>query len=323
VCAGGGGTIGDAPAMPFFPRTSGGFCLDPNGPAKTFGEEAAEPIDHICDIFDGECEIYRGYGVRRLVEARYVDGAGSPATVDIHLSKFGTTEGAYAMFTRRVVGDGDPADEATPHPIEGGGAAALGTGNAYLWRGLYLAELTYNDETAAEGAPIKAAGDRLLPPLVKDMGARLPGETILPASAAGLPAEGRLPLGIRFVTQDALGVTGLGAAAFGYYRAGDKRFRIAVLARADAEQAKDALATLGKQPGATKEKGLGDGALRLLRKGGDGVPVEWLVARAGKEVVAVGDEERVLRGPAEERAKVSLSHDEKADRLKKAVAGMP
>src|SRR5436189_796756 len=64
-------------------------------------EGAPLPLDQICDLFDGECEIYKGFHVRRVLEARYIDGAGSPATIDIHLSKFGTTESAYAMFTKR------------------------------------------------------------------------------------------------------------------------------------------------------------------------------------------------------------------------------
>src|SRR6185312_11902450 len=114
ACAAGGGKIADAASAPFFPAVNGAFCLDPNGGDKAFGEGAPLPIDHICDLFDGECEIYKGCGVKRVVEARYVDGKGSSATIDVHLSKFATVEGAYAMFTRRVVGDGDPADEATP-----------------------------------------------------------------------------------------------------------------------------------------------------------------------------------------------------------------
>ncbi len=318
----GGGKIADAASAPFFPRLAGGFCLDPNGGDKTFGEGASLPIDHICDLFDGECEIYKGYGVRRVVEARYVDGGGTPATIDVHLSKFGTTEGAYAMFTRRVVGDGDPAEDSTPRPIEGGGAAALGLGNAYLWRGLYLAELTYTNENAAEAA-IKAAGERLLPPLIKEMGALIPGDTALPPAAAALPKGGLLPLGVRFSTKDLLGVDGVGAGAFGYYKDGAKRWRVASVARADADQAKDVLSTLGKLPGATREKYIGDGAVRLMRKDGEGPPAEWVFARAGKAVLGVGDEARVLRAgqTADEHAKVTLTKDEKVDRLKKLLPG--
>jgi hypothetical protein len=320
ACAGGGGKIADAASAAFFPPSSGGFCLDPNGGDKAFGEGASLPIDHICDLFDGECEIYKRYGVRRVVEARYVDGAGSPATIDVHLSKFGTTEGAYAMFTQRVVGDGDPADEATPRPIAGGGAAALGLGNAYLWRGLYLAEVTYDNEAAAEAA-IRAASEKLLPPLVKEMGDKLPGETQIPAAAAALPKGDLLPLGLRFVTKDLLGVGGVGAGAFGYYRAGAKRFRFASLVRADADQSKDVLSTLAKLPGASKEKYIGEGAVRLMHGDGEGAPVEWIFARSGKSVLGIGDEPRVLRAgmSADEHARLTLTKDEKVDRLKKAL----
>jgi hypothetical protein len=320
ACASGGGTIADPASAPFFPRLARGFCLDPNGGDKAFGEGASLSLDHICDIFDGECEVYRGFGVRRVVEARYVDGAGGPATIDVHLSKFATTEGAYAMFTKRTVGDGDPADEATPRPSEGGGAAALGIGNAYLWRGQYLVELTYDDESSAEAA-IKAAGERLLPPLVAEMGAKLPGDTQPPPAVQALPKDARLPMGTVYVTTDLLGVDGVGGGAFGYYREGDKRWRVLAIARADADQAKDVLGTFAKLPGATKEKGAGDAAVRVMRKDSDGIAVEWVVARAGKDVLGVGDEVRALRAgmSADEHAKVTLTKAEKLERLKKAI----
>jgi hypothetical protein len=320
ACAGGGGTLADAATAPFLPRVSGGFCLDPNGGDKAFGEGAPLPIDHICDLFDGECEVYRGYGVRRVTEARYVDGAATPATIDVHVSRFATSEGAYAMFTRRVVGDGDPADDSTPRPIDGGGAGALGVGNAYVWRGLYLVELTYNDQTAAEAA-VRAAGDRLLPGLVKDVGARLPGDVSLPPAATALPKESLLPLGVRFVTKDVLGVDGVGPGAIGYYRAGATRWRVASIQRSDADQAKDVLGTLAKQKGATREKGLGDGVVRVMRRESEGLAAEWLFARSGKTVFGVGDEPRVLRSSqtAEDHAKVTLTKDEKLERLKKIL----
>ncbi|MDI1477762.1 DUF6599 family protein [Polyangium sp. y55x31] len=321
ACAGGGGTLSDAQSAAFFPRTTANFCLDPNGGDKTYGEGGSLPLDQICDMFDGECEIYKGFGVRRVVELRYVDGGGSAATIDVHLSKFGSTEGAYAMFTKRVVGDGDPAGEDTPRPIEGGGAAALGLGTAYLWRGAHLAEITYNDEAAAEPA-IKALGDKLLAPLVKEIGAKLPGETALPPAAAALPEANRIPLGVRVVTKDLLGIPSTGGGAFGYYKDGDKRYRFAVMVRADDEQAKDVLATLGKGPGAQKEKGIGDGAVRFMSKEGEAPAVEWIVARTGSRLVGIGDEVRVLRSgmTADEVTKVSLGKDEKIARLKDAIA---
>jgi hypothetical protein len=324
TCAGGGGQLSDAASAPFFPRVSAGFCLDPNGGDKTYGESASLPLDKICDMFDGECEIYKDFQVRRVVELRYVDGSSSPATIDIHLSKFATGENAYAMFTKRVVGDGDPALPDTPKPTSGGGAAALGVGNAYLWRGLYLAEITYNDESAAEIA-IKAAGEKLLKPLVYEIGSKLPGDMSLPASAQALPLEQQLPLGIRLVTKDALGVQGIGGGAYGYYQEGDKRYRILSMVRNDADQAKDILLSLSKRPGASKEKSAGDGGVRIMHKEKETPAAEWIFARRGKAVFGLGDEIRVLRDgmTAEESAKVSLSKDEKIVRLKKIVAPSP
>jgi hypothetical protein len=319
ACTSGGGKIADAASAPFFPRVTSGYCLDPNGGDKAFGDGAALPLDEICSLFDGECEIYKGYGVRRVVQAHYVNGAGTAATIDVNVSRFGTSEGAYAMFTRRVVGDGDPADDSTPKPTPGGGSAALGLGNAYLWRGLYLVELTYNNQDAAEAA-MKAAGETLLPPLVREMGDKLPGETALPPAAAALPKENLIPLGIRYITKDLLGETGSGAGAFGYYRAGDKRYRVAVIARGDADQAKDVLSTLGKVRGAAKEKNIADGAVRFMHKEGEAPPAEWVFARSGKLVLGVGDEPRSLKATmsADEHAKVTLSKEEKIDRLKKS-----
>ncbi len=115
----------------------------------------------------------------------------------------------------------------------------------------------------------------------------------------------------------------MGAGAFGYYKSGAKRWRVASLVRADADQAKDVLATLAKLPGATREKYVGDGAVRVMLKDGESAPVEWIFARAGKQVLGVGDEPRVLRAgqTADEHAKVTLTKDEKIDRLKKILRG--
>lgn len=313
--------VADAASAPFFPGKVQSFCIDPNGGDKAFGEGAPLPLDGICDLFDGECEIYKGFGVRRVVDARYVDGGGSAATIDVHLSKFATGEGAYAMFTQRVVGDGDPAGEDAPRPIEGGSAAALGVGIAYLYRGVYLAELTYADPAASE-ATTRAQGDKLLPELAKSMGDKLPGEIGLPLAASRLPKEHLVPLGIRYVTGDLLGVEGVGAGALGYYKDGEKRYRMSVIVRPDIEQAKDVLGTFGKVPGAIKEKNLGEGAFRFTRKAAEGgIPLEWVVARSGKAVIGVGDEETAIRAGmnADEVAKRSLGQPEKIERLKKAL----
>lgn len=289
-----------------FPSEAGTFCLDPAGSDRAYGKGAAKPLPDICNLFDGECDIYLSGGVLRVVEARYVDGEGSGATIDVYLSMYKSPEAAYAMFTKRVVGDLDPAHPDMAKPTAGGGVAALGIGNAYLWRGAHLAEITYNDAAANTEAEIRQRANALLPGLVESFGAKLPGDTKLPVSAAKLPQEHRLKLGLRFVNKEILGFKGTGGGAFGYYRDGEVRWRVLSVAKGDAQQAKDALGTFSKAAGAAAEKGIGDSATRFMIAP-TGLPeTEWLVARKGSWVVGIGDEDRALRAgmsPEEHRAK--------------------
>jgi hypothetical protein len=307
----------DPKNVAFFPEKAGSFCLDPNASDKAFGEGAAQPLDGICDLFDGECEIYKRHQVQRVVEGRYVDGGGSAATIDVYLSRFASRDAAYAMFTKRVVGDGDPGHPDTPDPIEGGGAAALGIGNAYVWKGAHLVEITFNDASASSAKQVQEKANTLLPPLVKAFAEKIPGEPDLPPAAAALPTAQRLDLGIRFLTGEMLGVEGTGAGAYGYYADGDKRWRVLSIVKDDAAQAKDVVATLKKLPGAVEEKHLGDGGVRIIVSD-RGPKTAWIVARKGKAVLGVGDESRVLRegmSPEEHRQK-TLSEDEKRDKLR-------
>src|SRR6266511_856370 len=90
VCAAGGGQIADPAVAALFPRQAAGYCLDPNGETRVFGEGGKLSMDAICtEAFDGECEVYKGFGLKRVVQLRYVDGAGSPGSVEVYLSQFG------------------------------------------------------------------------------------------------------------------------------------------------------------------------------------------------------------------------------------------
>jgi len=307
----------DPTNVKFLPRTSGSFCLDPSGSDRAYGEGAQQRLDGICDLFDGECEIYKDFKVKRVVEARYVDGAGSPATIDVYLSTYSSRELAYGMFTKRVIGSRDPAHPDTAKPIAGGGAAALGIGNAYLWRGQMLAEIAYADDTMSTQV-LKTKAAPILTALVKQLGQQLPGATELPAAAAALPKQHRLPLGIRYVTGDLLGVAGAGPGAIGYYQHGQKRWRELVASRGDADQARDVLRAVARTPGSAPEKGIGAQAVRLMVQPHAGaIRVEWLVARKGPQVRGIGDERTVLRAgmTAEQHHELSLSQADKRSRL--------
>ena len=191
VCADGGAVDPDSISAPFVPRAAGGFCLDPQGEPKTYGDKGKFSMDDVCTTaFDGECEVYKRFDLDRVVVLRYVDGSGAPNSVEVNLSRFKTVDGAYAMFTKRVVADGDPA-RATVRPLQAGAAGATSSSNAYVWRGQYLVELTFVTEDAKMTPEAMArANDLSTGAIARDIGSRLPGAAELPGPAAALPAVG-------------------------------------------------------------------------------------------------------------------------------------
>lgn len=323
ACGGGGGTVTDKVSAGFFPRVAGDYCLDPNGEARAYGENASGTVDKVCtELFDGECEVYKGFGLRRVVTLRYVDGKGSPGAVNVNLTHFATKEGAFGFFTKRVVADGDPV-EVAPEALEAGGAGALGTGIAYVWRGEFVAELSYTNELESPDE-LKATSAKVVPPIAKEMGSKLPGETTPLPPVALLPEQGRVRLGVAFESRDALGVAGTGPAAFGYYKEGDKRWRVLALVRGDDAAAKDVLKTFGRLGGAKELKAPPLDGISFAQQDDEASPkVSWVVARKGNAVLGVGDEANVLSSgqSAEEAAKVRLTDAEKLERLKALLGG--
>lgn len=321
ACAGGGGKVSDKASESFFPRTAASYCIDPNGQARAYGENASDPLDKVCtELFDGECEVYKGFGLKRVVTLRYIDGQGSPGAVNVNLSHFGSKDGAYGFFTKRVIADGDPL-EVAPAALEAGGQGALGTGIAYVWRGEYVAELSYTNELESPDQ-LKATSAKVLPPLAKEIGEKLPGDKALPKPAVLLPAEGRVAMGVGFEAKDLLGVSGVGPGAMGYYKDGDKRWRVLAGVRADEASAKDVLKTLSKLDGAKGVKGVTFDAVTFARQDDETSPkIHWIVGRKGEQVFGVGDEELVLSQDqtAAEADKLRLSEADKLERLKRLL----
>jgi hypothetical protein len=319
VCAGGGGQDTDPVSVSLVPRGAGGFCLDPQGEPKTYGDQGKLSMDEVCTTaFDGECEVYKRFGLDRVVVLRYVDGSGAPNSVEVNLSRFTTPDGAYAMFTKRVVADGDPA-RATVKPLAAGAAGAASSSNAYVWRGAYLAELTFvTEDTKMTPADMARANDRSTAAIAKDIGGKLPGDLAPPAAAASLPSPGRIPLGVSFLPKDALGLTAIGPLAIGFYADGERRWRDVSIVRKTPEAAKEAFRAFKLKPGSLPLKGLGEEAVVLvLQEAPDRAKAEYVVARKGAWVGAVGDEELVLDPsmPNDKQAPLKLTKDEKVQKL--------
>jgi len=312
LCGNASAKVGDPTAAKFLVPKVDNYCLDPNNEVRTYGKEAKGTLEQVCtELFDGECEVYRSFGLERVIAARYADGSGTPGTVSVNLSRFETAQGALGFFTKRVVGDADPAT-LTAETMDAGALAVLGSGTAYVWRGVHVLELAYANDNEAPDA-IRASGKKILPPLGKALGDVLPGDKQLPRVARLLPENERLKLGLSFEPKDALGIDGTGPGAIGYYRAGDKRYRILVLDRANDAAAQDVLKTIRRATGAPESKGP-DAALSVTLKGAEGAnKMEWLFARAGKIVIGIGDEEHLADVPGKE--KFALLAAEKHSRL--------
>jgi hypothetical protein len=324
-CDQGPNPVADPAMAAIFPRTLAGYCIDPMGEYRTFGEGSSKPLDAVCtEAFDGACEQYKSFGLKSVIEFHYAASSASPAAVEVVVSKFASPDGAYGMFTSRVVGDNDPAADKFPKDMKLPGAAALGTGTSYLWRGQLFVELTYTNETETP-KQVAESSAKVLTALANAIAPKLPGAAGLPGSAAALPADKRLPLGILYEPKDSFETPGTGAGAIGFYKDGDKRYRVLSMARSDADQAKDVLQSITRSKGATREKDpIGDGAIRLLGGDKDGPRPEWIVARSGKQVLGIGDEAQTLKAgmTAADREKVSLTREQKVAALKVMLSGV-
>jgi hypothetical protein len=315
ACAGGGAPVPDAVSSSFFPPSVGGYCVDAQVEVRTYGEQGKLDMEAVCTTaFDGECAVYNQFGLKRLVSLRYIDGAGTGSTADVYLSRFADAVGAYAMFTKRVVADGDPADPATPKPLEAGGAGALGTGRAYVWKDKYLVELQYNNEQETPEA-LASSSAKALSALGAAIGAKLAGSTALPPAVAALPEHSRIANGVQLLAKDALGIAGLGPLAVGFYLEPPLRYRLAALVAADDAKAMEAWKLLKGRPGALPVGGVGDEAVAvtLTPPAPNGGHRDYVFTRKGPVIVGVGDEEIVTDGPR-------LSKEDKVARLKSWLA---
>jgi hypothetical protein len=322
-CAQGGGTVSDAASAAFFARNVNDYCIDPNSETRAYGKSAPGTLDQVCtELFDGECEVYKAYGLERVVTIRYADAKGSTSTVNVVLSRFETPRGAYGFFTKRVVADSDPADSKAK-ALAAGGAAALASTIAYVWRGSYVAELSYVNDSESPDA-LRQSAAKILPDIAKSIGSLVPGDVKLPDTADLLPREGLLPLGILYEPHDVLGVQGVGPGSYGFYAEEGRRYRTVLLERGDEASAQDILKTLKKLPAAGETKTRPPVVtLTLHPAGAEAVKSEWLFAREGNRVVGIGDEELVLNQANAEQARAkSLKREEKLERLNKLVTSL-
>jgi hypothetical protein len=312
--------VKDTVSAAFFPKSVLAYCIDPQGETKTYGEKGKLAIADV--PFDGDIEVYKRFGLKRLVTLRYIDGGGKGGTADVVLSELSDESAAYGFYTLRVIA-GDPAEKSAPRVLAAKARGAIGTGRAYVWRGKYLAELQYNNDQESPDAIVKSS-EAILTALGKELGEKLPGGEELPAAAAALPKDHLIANGIQWAQKEPYGIGNVGAGAVGYYADGAKRWRVLSLATTDADQAKDALKTLRGRPGALPVSGIGEEAVHLtVSASKDSPKVELYVGRKGATVFGVSDEEYALAaaGAPDKQSAVRVPKDDALTQLKSLLAG--
>jgi hypothetical protein len=296
----------------------GNLCLDPNTPPRMYGDDTANPMDLVCtELFNGECELYKSLGLRRVATFRYVRNDGSLASVTAVVSRFMGPEGALSFYSRRVLSNQDPkvVTLEVVEPVEG---SALGTGIAYSWAGPFVVELTYTNEQETP-AEVKASSRDVLSQLIRAGGNGTVAKG-LPPTALVLPTEGRLRFGVSFEPKDGFGVSGLGPVAVGYYEQGGKRYRIAVSQSINEAQAKDVYTGLHRLPGRHSLKDFAYDAFEVRDAAAGRTPVMWLVGKLKGRVVAIMDEPLAMDGlTQEQQSAVSLDRAAKFELLKRVL----
>src|SRR5207248_6941248 len=120
-------------------------------------------------------------------------------------------------------------------------------------------------------------------------------------------------------------MSNVGAGAVGYYKDGNARWRVLAIAKADPEQAKDVFKSL-RHAGFSAIPNLGDEAMHVILHPGPSRPkLEYVIARKGKDVIGVGDEELLLSSgsgappPSARPGEAQISKDEKLTKLREIV----
>jgi hypothetical protein len=296
-----------ARALGPLPRQLERFTLDPYAEVRAFGTDAMAALERACEqILEPGCA--DGRGLDHVIAARYVEGEGGRATLDVIASRYLDADAAYAAFTDDLIGEQDPL-ELTARRLDVPGLGVLDGERVAGWLGRYVISLSYGDETGP--AERRAAGAAAsLPEAARRLLAALPAEPNLPLSVQKLPRAHRVPLGARLVRGDALGIPGMGMGAVGYYRDADKRWRVLAIVRPDDESAKDVLSTLGRNPAARSIRNAPLDALAFTERRLPAEPyVAWVVGQRHEVIYGVGDEATALPEftSAEREAAVKLS----------------
>ncbi len=268
------------------------WCLDGTSGVKVASSEHPEDLERRCrEVYISDCQHVLALGLRKLTIGRFVRDQLRPAIVDAVVSRFSSPEGAWAFVTERYLSDLslDDAEDARRYAtLDGPHLGLLGERQLVAIHGFDVLSLRLSDRFRAVSEQRRAAAHELPAILAAWLSGR-PDDQPLPRSLSLLPERDRRTLGRRFAYADALGVLGAGHGATGYYRAGEKNYRIFVASYPDEAAAKDAALLLRRRPGVHNLEDVSFDAFEFTQPGDAESPSTlWLMGVYGGRVAGVG-----------------------------------
>lgn len=256
-------------------------------------------------LIDGAGEKYISYGFRQLARTDYRK-AGTELVVTAEIYDMGSPLGAFGQYSMLLSDSRDPASMRSRAVAQGGGGF-LGTSQLVFWKGQYLVQLNLADDSGEQDENALASVAReVLPSLATRLSGAIPGDVTPPAGARVLPAEGLVWGGATYLSNGVFGLEQTGAGWVGHYEAaGNQRYRVAVMTRGSADEAR-ALLQRFRVAGATALPGVGEEAFRTPT---------LAAARKGVNVVVVG-------APAPD-ALPTLPPEQWTERLRAVVTALP
>jgi hypothetical protein len=279
--------VADAP-LDGLPGRVGEFCLDPNADVRRYGEGTASPLDGVCvELFNGECEIYKGYGLEGVKTTQYVATGKGRASVSVVASRFRHSSGAFGFFTRRILGDGLPS-QVTVVPLKVTGRAALGPGVLYLWRGKQVLEMNYVSESETP-AEIEQNSAPVLRSLSASTSQLMLGTTTPETGVAVLESMSEASFGVLVRADGLFDLSGSGPYATAYFEASstshDPAYRLVTAERRDEAAVRDLLQLVTRNVPSHKLKGTTSHRVRWTAEGQ--APETWLLTTEGNLLLAV------------------------------------
>lgn len=268
------------------PGSAHGYCVDPRSDVRRYGVAEASPLDAVCiELFNGECELYKSYGLQGVKTLRYIAANGSSAEVSVVASSFRRSSGAFGFFTQRILGSDLPS-QITVEPLDvEQGRAVLGLGMAIVWRGKSVVELTYvsSEETPSE---IESRSPEILRPLSRAIAETLVGPKQPERDVLLVESLEPDALGVAVVTDGLLDVGGSGPGTIGYFSRGEIPHRVLVAERRDESGSSDLLRLLRRS--GIEKKLKGREIVRVRRTRENALPETWYLLRNDEVVLGVG-----------------------------------